>query len=915
MRPKLLTILLISVFLLFATTTLSQQQQRQPGQPIQSQFDPTLYHVYMPFMGQWLPDVASELIGFQNFKTLQNIRYVDGGIEGTQGYSKINTTLIDGTYYKARSGYHFKKDRPTESHVLYQAYNYNGTKSKVYDNETSIPNQGNFNSVALHDDASYGTFTGQYGHNTLMVQALFSSGATHGIFVGASQLTSGATHGIVAEEIDVAETITAETIRSRFCEGPMGHVIYSNGVESQVWGGDASLVAAFISSSAAVTEYATNPKDYTIEVNNEFDTTTESAGVSGYGTGGTAYAIISATRPISGVSFLISKANSQTGQTVYFDEWNGSVWSYLETADGTNGLTQDGKVTLGSTVDTSKPKYLERRMLYHYLFQCKGGASIYNVTLDIPWQDIVDIWDGQGRIPVGFHTNRNDEWQDNTLWINTDSSEDYAIGAQVGGLDTNDYVIAIFEDRMQAIHFDMHTGNTNTITATGISTWCGDNWVSAGVTYDGTSDLSATKPLSKSGALTWAPPDEEIEFIQTLFDIPGYAYKISWDGDLGSASGDESLVIIDRIYGVPAPLKLQNFKFPVYFKRRVLLCGYLKGNEPNRIDFSAPNRVDVWNGENTSDNGRRPLYVGGGEEINAAISIFNRFGQNLYENLLIFKDNQLYIWTGDINEEAHQVSDNIGCAAWATLCKAEVAYEMIPGELQRNIAIWLSAAGPMIFDGTLPKPIRGIDRYFDINDDLYVGQASIEDAFAWFDPNHKEWNLRVGEYWFCYDFVRRRWFERDVGDGELPMCAFQVADVYGKKYIYAGIDTGYMMRLEHGTDWDGSGVTQVCETGDFYLDGDGWNQTVLRSVKLNSKVISEDVDLQIEHFANTSTSGTSLHTVALDSGTGSSERDTVGVGKPSWLHRLKYSTQTSGTTKGWRPLGHGYEFKVIREDE
>ena len=184
MRLKLLIALLISTILLFATTTLSQQQQQQTWQARPSAFEESLFHVYMPFIGQWLPDLPSEIIGFQNFKTLQNMRYIDGGIEGIQGYSKINSSIVGGSYYMPRSGYHFKKDRPVESHVLLQCYNYDGTLSKIYDNKTAIPSQGDFNTTALHDDASYGTFTGVYGHHILAVQALSSVDATHGIFVG-----------------------------------------------------------------------------------------------------------------------------------------------------------------------------------------------------------------------------------------------------------------------------------------------------------------------------------------------------------------------------------------------------------------------------------------------------------------------------------------------------------------------------------------------------------------------------------------------------------------------------------------------------------------------------------------------------------------------------------------------------------
>lgn len=124
-----------------------------------------------------------------DFQILKNFRYVSNGIKGIMGMSKINTTAL--TYPKMRSGIHFKKDSPAESHVLVQAYNSGETDSKVYKNDTAIPSQGDFNGTALHTDAS------------------------------------GASAG-------------------RFSKAPDGCIAYCNSKETMVWGGDEYRCGAFI---------------------------------------------------------------------------------------------------------------------------------------------------------------------------------------------------------------------------------------------------------------------------------------------------------------------------------------------------------------------------------------------------------------------------------------------------------------------------------------------------------------------------------------------------------------------------------------------------------------------------------------------------------------------------------------------
>ena len=87
------------------------------------------------FDGQWLPDQDPAEIGAENFKTLENMRYRDKRIEGVQGYTKINTVEIpDG--YEPQAGFHFKKDQPSENHVLVQVKD-SGDNQKVLQNKLS----------------------------------------------------------------------------------------------------------------------------------------------------------------------------------------------------------------------------------------------------------------------------------------------------------------------------------------------------------------------------------------------------------------------------------------------------------------------------------------------------------------------------------------------------------------------------------------------------------------------------------------------------------------------------------------------------------------------------------------------------------------------------------------------------------
>ncbi len=123
-----------------------------------------------------------------NFATLKNIRYTDNGVRGMRGMTKINSTATSNA--KIRNVHQFTKSNPAEGHVLVQAYDASTTNPVVYKNDTAVPGTGDFTATAIHTDAS------------------------------------GASTG-------------------RFENGPLGRMVYCNGVETKVWGGDESRLSNF----------------------------------------------------------------------------------------------------------------------------------------------------------------------------------------------------------------------------------------------------------------------------------------------------------------------------------------------------------------------------------------------------------------------------------------------------------------------------------------------------------------------------------------------------------------------------------------------------------------------------------------------------------------------------------------------
>uniref|UniRef100_A0A6M3XCL2 Putative structural protein n=1 Tax=viral metagenome TaxID=1070528 RepID=A0A6M3XCL2_9ZZZZ len=628
--------------------------------------------------------------------------------------------------------------------------------------------------------------------------------------------------------------------------------------------------------------------------------------------------LVGSPRQLQGVKYYVQNANS-TASTMTTSEWQGNSWVTLTATDNTDtgaSLAATGTVTWTNT-GLAQKKFMENRLYYWYQFTIDAGeATIYKATLDAPWQNLVDIWDGVLRQPTQFQAYKSAKYQDYTLEVNETDATYYG---DLGGMTNAEHLIAMFDDRTTAVKWVMVGGKENVAAATvTIYYWNGDAWVSVGAVSDFTLDAAGgTKSLAQSGFMSWNAPSDEQEFYQTLFGTTGYAYKFMWSATLTASNAQ-----VNTLTGIPAQKRIKPFRFPALYKDRLLLCGYSQGGEGNRCDFSQTNSSQIFNGAESSDNPTTgPLYFGGSEDLTAGAQLYNRMGSNIFIFFLALKDHETYVLTGEGPDDfkIFPVSLHVGTPAPLTLVTAEMGFE-IAKDVERHVAIWLSYTGPVMFDGAVIYQLPGIRSYFDPADDNYVGAANIENAFAWFDQQNKEYNLRVSTYWFIYDLGRKRWYTKDTGAAKMPTCAFPVNSTDGNQYIYAGTDNGYIMRLEDGYSWATVQIDHAIETGDFWPSKNIWDITLIDRFKY---VGVKDVDvgnIVVTHYLDGVTTGaTTVDTIArANAGSGRYFRDTSSQNLLGWSHRFKFaatSNDAAGTTdRRFKPLGWGIQWTKQRDD-
>jgi hypothetical protein len=879
---KLLTIFFLLLFVGIAFTQNAPQPEKEVPDPQVTPDDKLIKAQYL-LNGGWLPDYDPAEIGPTNFQTLQNMRYEDTHPVGINGYSKINTTALS-TYTYIKNGHQLKATgRTIESYVLVQAQDSGGSNSRVYQNQTAIPSASDFTVTQIHTDAT-------------------------GFGLG------------------------------RFSNAPQGRISYCNGVECMDWAGNEDFVSAFFTTDDTS---LTNPINMTEEVNNSLSTTGNTVSILGV----TSCWVVFSSRPMQAAKYYVSTANT-TASTLNAWAYTASGWTDLTNGAGWNdgttasskALAQTGTVTFDSDYTSSIPYHFEGLYFYAYRFQLTAGsATVSQITINAPWQAIVDIWDGVPIQPIEFEYQDNTAWEEYTLEVNYETGIAYVdeIGADIGGfIAADDEIIIMFEDRMSAIRWEMIAAksNTNSSNAT-IKYWDGDSWVTVGTVTDETSVGGVS--LAQTGLMSWNPPAETVEHPYRGFGTTAYAYQVTFSANLSAT------IVVDIITGVPAQITIKPFKFPSQYKNRRLLAGYTIGGEGNRVDFSMANAPDTFNGLDSSQDGIQSLYFGGNEPLTAGAELYNRYGSQIFSSWVAYKDTEIYILKGSSPEDfdIDMISDEIGCPAPLTLDVVS-GYQVVE-DVQRNGHIFLSFSGPKFFDGTTIYHIRGIDKYFDSSHADVIDFSNIENARGWVDPEYFEYNLVLpGDVWVVYDLKRKKWYQKSTGTAATPHAGWRVTDTDGTQYVYGGVDTGFMMRLENGTSWSGTAITQKLITGDFWPSKNVWDKTLIRYLKIVTNRIATSHVVEIDHLADGDAEegvdarwADTLHGIWADTDHGAwvaysapeiqldltaGTNRIVSATSPAnllgWTHAFKFEVDTTTTERAFEPIMFAIMYQYIRDD-
>ncbi|MCE5226680.1 MAG: LamG domain-containing protein [Porphyromonadaceae bacterium] len=644
--------------------------------------------------------------------------------------------------------------------------------------------------------------------------------------------------------------------------------------------------------------------------------------------------LVGSPRPLKGIKAYVSNSNaiasSLTGSC-----WGNGTWNTLTLTDNTDtgaSLAQTGTVTFDSTVAYAKPKFMCGYYLYWYQFTLSAGeAELYKITLDAPFQNIVDLWDNVFRDVVAAFVRKWTGLTDVTAKILRDDY-DADVDTTYGDLsvldgfsEPNNCIEVGFHEKISGLFLKIPEPNGNA-TVMGIDYYSGSGYSSVGTITDGTA--SGGKSLNNSGVVTWdnanINDETKTDSVQrgsgfwradNYVTEPLYFYRIRFTNML------DAIVRLDYIGGIVASETINYFKFTIFAQGRIFLCCDMSGAK-NKAIVSAKYMPQVFNGEDTAD-----LYFGEDGELTCGVELFSQYGGNLYSMVLVFKDNETWVIAGqDIdqwNDNIFAISTIIGCPAPQTLRTINLVSDNNTG-INRSLAIWQGANGVYMSDGRAPLPIYGdIEAYFDPNDARCIKASMVGDSEAWIDQTKQEYHLKIASGTsatslnteLVYDVKRNKWFLIDRGTGNNLQCGVSVTDTYGNNYTYGFLDTGYTERLEYGNDFDGVDITSNFKTGDFTLMDSLAHETRLSDVKLIEVAKTTTTNsATFTHYANTSTSGTAKTMLPTNSGkrVAFPYFDEKLNGDP--FHSIDISMVTDNETIGFEPIAIVVGFHATHQD-
>jgi hypothetical protein len=635
---------------------------------------------------------------------------------------------------------------------------------------------------------------------------------------------------------------------------------------------------------------------------------------------------VGSTKPLKGGKWYVKTANGATA-AVSGSTWTNSGWTALTSlADGTSvggkTLAQTGSITFDSTVANAKLRYIDGKLQYFYWFVFTGidpTTTIYHMTLDAPFQRIVDFWDGVERAVDSFFKYTT-TYQDLTLNVvdNTFTVADtstYAdlstMAAYAGG---NNCLLAGFFERLACFNIGIPDGKKNTTAGTTMSIdyWDGAQFTSVGAVIDGTSEGGIS--FSKSGTVSFTPPDSWLVFQTTIANnsTPMYYYRIRFDQALSAA------VAIYYIAGIPGQVDIRGYKFPLHSQDRLMLCCNMDGNR-NSMLVGATDTSQVFNGSDSF-----AVDFGGREELTCGCTVFSMYASTLYNITLIFKDQELWGLISTDNGWKRYKIASIGCAAPDTLDVAIIP--PVEGETQlanRCLAVWCTGDGVYTSDGRHPANVSyDIRDLFDQNSPTHVNLSYIKSFSGFVDDARNEYHLLVAlttgtvtilDAEYVLDMRKWKWFK--VERGIRIQCGLSVVDAYGNSHSYGFTNTGYMERLEYGTTFDGNPIVPILWFGDFTLtEGDPLTENSITAIipYMASKLTASD--LTLTHYVDCAAVGTD-YTVDMAGANRVVFPVSPANSIPGLFHSFKMTITTTDETCNFQPFVLGLFYQPVRDHD
>jgi len=524
--------------------------------------------------------------------------------------------------------------------------------------------------------------------------------------------------------------------------------------------------------------------------------------------------------------------------------------------DGTNGFSQSGTISFsfsGDAVETSElpdvPAYLYNRHLYWYRIELSSSSdlsdniSLYYISCGTVIQAVPNLWDGVAYIPAAFWKQHSDgSLTDHTISVSrrdtiliydgTTLVPSPETTVELNGVDTI-YIGSLVRCTGFRFLFALSTEDkqyVNTAANTmSVYYWNGVDWVLVSGLIDETSN--GTSSFARDGVVYFVSSpqgNERTTVINT--GVPLYYYKVKFSNSLNSSNG----VYLDYVETIPATRTLDSYKSCTIWNNRLILAGNnTTSGKSNEIIISAPSSPYIWMGSQSIS-----LNVGDVQDIVRVVVLFSRYGTDVTEALIVFKERSIYYISGSTQDDikVYTVSNSIGTSSPYTVAVCDLGIRITEG-INRAIIIFANKSGVYLFDNS---------SIISISDDILdkfqspLFEEACKYASGIYDVVNSRYHLfystgslpNLTYYEYIFDLVHKKWTSANRGSHPLIYGGI-LYDTYGNPYLI-GFTNNHIAKLNTGNKMIDTPYTATFTTGIKPLGDTLYAISNIRMVKLTS---------------------------------------------------------------------------------